>query len=135
MLRPLTGEGAHMFDHISIGVRDIARSRAFYDQALAAIGHRRLSASEDSLGYGEEAVAFWIGLSDSPVPDDPKSGLHVCFAAPDRDSVARFHAAALAAGGRDNGKPGIRADYSPDYFAAFVVDPDGYRLEALHLGA
>jgi catechol 2,3-dioxygenase-like lactoylglutathione lyase family enzyme len=135
MLRPLTDEGAHMFDHISIGVRDIARSRAFYDRALAAIGYKRLSAGEDSLRYGEEAVAFWIGLTDSPVPDDPKSGLHVCFAAPDCGSVARFHAAALAAGGRDNGKPGIRADYGPNYYAAYVVDPDGYRLEALHLGA
>jgi catechol 2,3-dioxygenase-like lactoylglutathione lyase family enzyme len=69
------------------------------------------------------------------VPDDPKSGLHVCFTAPDRDSVARFHAAALAAGGRDNGKPGIRTDYGQNYYAAYVVDPDGYRLEALHLGA
>ena len=124
-----------MFNHISIGVRDIARSKAFYDSALEAIGYRRLSESEDSLGYGKEEAVFWVNLADSPVPDDPKSGLHFCFEAPDRDSVARFHAAALAAGGRDNGKPGIRADYSPDYFAAFVVDPDGYRLEALHLGA
>jgi catechol 2,3-dioxygenase-like lactoylglutathione lyase family enzyme len=124
-----------MFNHISIGVRDIARSKAFYDSALEAIGYRRLSEGEDSLGYGKEEAVFWINLADSPVPDDPKSGLHFCFEAPDRDSVARFHAAALAAGGRDNGKPGIRADYSPDYFAAFVVDPDGYRLEALHLGA
>jgi len=124
-----------MFDHISIGVRDIARSRAFYDSALAAIGYKRLSASDDSLGYGKEAVGFWIGLTESPVPDDPKSGLHVCFAAPDRQSAARFHAAALAAGGRDNGEPGVRADYGADYFAAYVVDPDGYRLEALHLGA
>ncbi len=124
-----------MFNHISIGVRDIERSKAFYDSALKAIGYRRLSGGEDSLGYGKEEAAFWINLADSPVPDDPKSGLHFCFVAPDRDSVARFHAAALAAGGRDNGKPGIRADYSPDYFAAFVVDPDGYRLEALHLGA
>jgi catechol 2,3-dioxygenase-like lactoylglutathione lyase family enzyme len=124
-----------MFNHISIGVRDIARSKAFYDSALEAIGYRRLSEGEDSLGYGKEEAVFWVNLADSPVPDDPKSGLHFCFEAPDRDSVARFHAAALAAGGRDNGKPGIRADYSPDYFAAFVVDPDGYRLEALHLGA
>ena len=122
-----------MFDHISIGVRDIARSKAFYDSALQAIGYKRLS--EDSLGYGKEAVAFWIGLTNSPVPDDSKSGLHFCFAAPDRQSVARFHATALAAGGRDNGKPGVCADYGPDYFAAYVVDPDGYRLEALHLGA
>ena len=124
-----------MFNHISIGVRDIARSKAFYDSALEAIGYRRLSESEDSLGYGKEEAVFWVNLANSPVPDDPKSGLHFCFEAPDRDSVARFHAAALAAGGQDNGKPGIRADYSPDYFAAFVVDPDGYRLEALHLGA
>ena len=124
-----------MFNHISIGVRDIARSKAFYDSALEAIGYRRLSESEDSLGYGKEEAVFWVNLANSPVPDDPKSGLHFCFEAPDRDSVARFHAAALAAGGRDNGKPGIRANYSPDYFVAFVVDPDGYRLEALHLGA
>jgi catechol 2,3-dioxygenase-like lactoylglutathione lyase family enzyme len=124
-----------MFNHISIGVRDIARSKAFYDSALEAIGYRRLSESEDSLGYGKEEAVFWVNLANSPVPDDPKSGLHFCFEAPDRDSVARFHAAALAAGGRDNGKTGTRADYSPDYFAAFVVDPDGYRLEALHLGA
>ena len=123
-----------MFDHISIGVRDIARSRAFYDSALAATGLKRLSVSDNSLGYGEDSVRLWIGLTDSPAPDDPKSGLHVCFAAPDRESVARFHAAALAAGGRDNGEPGIRADYGADYFAAYVVDPDGYRLEALHLG-
>ena len=124
-----------MFDHISIGVRDIAKSRAFYDETLGAIGFMRLSSGDDSLGYGKEAVVFWIGVTDSPVPDDPKSGLHFCFVAPDRESVARFHAAALAAGGRDNGKPGVRADYSADYYAAFVVDPDGYRLEALHLGA
>ena len=124
-----------MLDHVSIGVRDIARSRAFYDATLGPLGYTRLSTGEDSLGYGKEAVVFWIGVTESPVPDDPKSGLHFCFSAPDRESVARFHAAALAAGGRDNGKPGVRADYSADYYAAFVVDPDGYRLEALHLGA
>ena len=120
-----------MFDHISIGVRNIARAKAFYDRTLEPIGYRRLSNGEDSPGYGKETVGLWIGVTSSPVPDDPKSGLHACFAAPDRESVAKFHAAALAAGGRDNGKPGIRADY----FAAYVVDADGYRLEALHLGA
>jgi catechol 2,3-dioxygenase-like lactoylglutathione lyase family enzyme len=124
-----------MFDHISIGVRDIARSKAFYDAALQALGYRRLSEGDYSLGYGKDSVSLWIGATNFPVPDDPKSGLHFCFVAPDRDSVVRFHAAALAAGGRDNGKPGIRADYRADYFAAYVIDPDGYRLEALHLGA
>jgi catechol 2,3-dioxygenase-like lactoylglutathione lyase family enzyme len=124
-----------MFDHISIGVRDIGRSKAFYDAALQPLGFQRLSESDLSLGYGKDAVSLWIGATNFPVPDDPKSGLHLCFVAPDRDSVAQFHTAALAAGGRDNGKPGIRADYAPDYFAAFVIDPDGYRLEALRLGA
>ena len=124
-----------MFDHVSIGVSNIARAKTFYDRALEPLGYRRLSDGADSLGYGKETVGLWIGLTSAPVPDDPKSGLHFCFAAPDRESVARFHAAALAAGGRDNGKPGVRADYGGDYFAAYVVDPDGYRLEALHLGA
>ena len=124
-----------MFDHISIGVRDVKRSKAFYDAALPPLGYRLLSESDDSLGYGTESVALWIGAAKAPVPEDPRSGLHICFVAPDRESVVSFHAAALAAGGRDNGKPGTRADYGPDYFAAYAVDPDGYRLEALRLGA
>lgn len=124
-----------MFDHISIGVRNIATSKAFYDAALRPLGYRLLSEGDYSLGYGRETVALWIGATNFPVPDDSRSGLHFCFAAPDRESVAHFHEAALAAGGRDNGKPGIRADYGPDYYAAYVVDPDGYRLEALRLGA
>jgi catechol 2,3-dioxygenase-like lactoylglutathione lyase family enzyme len=121
-----------MFNHISIGVREIARSKAFYDSALQAIGYRRLSEGDDSLGYRKEEAVFWINLADSPAPDDPKSELHFLLRCA---RSRRRYAAALAAGGRDNGKPGIRADYSADYFAAFVVDPDGYRLEALHLGA
>ena len=124
-----------MFDHVSIGVRDIARSRAFYDAALAPLGLKRLSTSDDSLGYGAAAAGFWTYLSTAPVPDDPKSGLHFCFIAPDRESVVKFHAAALTAGGRDNGKPGLRPDYGEGYFAAYVVDPDGYRLEALRMEA
>lgn len=123
-----------MFNHISIGVRDIGRARAFYDAALKPLGYACLSAGEDSLGYGGKAVGLWIGVTKTPVPADPASGLHVCFDAPSRQAVEAFHAAALRAGGRDNGAPGLRADYGPDYFAAFVVDPDGYRLEAYHGG-
>ncbi len=119
-----------MIDHISIGVRDVAKSKQFYDTALKPLGYRCLSKGEGSLGYGAEAVALWIAAVDRPVPPDMKSGLHFCFTAPDRRSVDAFHAAALKAGGRDNGKPGLRDDYGPDYYAAFVVDPDGYRLEA-----
>lgn len=119
-----------MINHVSIGVRDIARTKRFYDTALGCLGYECLSAGKDSLGYGREAVAFWVGAAERPVPPDEKSGLHVCFTAPTRESVDAFHAAALAAGGRDNGRPGLRADYSPDYYAAFVFDPDGYRIEA-----
>jgi catechol 2,3-dioxygenase-like lactoylglutathione lyase family enzyme len=119
-----------MFDHISIGVRDIAATRRFYDAALEPLGLSRLSDGETSLGYGRDAVGLWISATDHPVAADPQSGLHFCFAAADRQSVADFHAAALAAGGRENGQPGLRTDYGPDYFAAYVVDPDGYRLEA-----
>jgi catechol 2,3-dioxygenase-like lactoylglutathione lyase family enzyme len=124
-----------MFDHVSIGVRDISRARAFYDAALEPLGFRRLSTGDDSLGYGDSAVCLWVGLSTALVPADPRSGLHFCFVAPNREAVARFHAAALAAGGRDNGAPGVRTDYDENYYAAFIVDPDGYRLEALRLGA
>ncbi len=124
-----------MFDHVSLGVRDIARSRRFYDSALKPLGLAALSVGDDSLGYGKETVALWLAVSASPVPADPRSGLHFCFKAPSRASVGEFHRAALAAGGRDNGAPGLRADYGPSYYAAYVVDPDGYRLEALRLGA
>ena len=119
-----------MFDHVSIGVHDLARSRRFYDAALGPLGYKCLSEGEDSLGYGQEQVALWVSAVARPVTADPQSGLHFCFTAPSRESVDAFHAAALATGGRDNGAPGLRADYGPDYYAAFAIDPDGYRLEA-----
>ena len=119
-----------MLDHVSIGVRDLAVARRFYDAALAPLGYSCLYAGADSLGYGRDGPAFWVGVAEHPVPADPKSGLHVCFMAPTRDSVDAFHAAALGAAGHDNGKPGLRPDYDPMYYAAFVVDPDGYRIEA-----
>jgi catechol 2,3-dioxygenase-like lactoylglutathione lyase family enzyme len=119
-----------MLNHVSIGVRDIAKTKRFYDAALKPLGYACLSAAEGSLGYGKDAVAFWISAAERPVAADVKSGLHFCFDAPTRKSVEAFHAAALKAGGRDNGKPGLRADYGPTYYAAFVVDPEGYRIEA-----
>lgn len=119
-----------MINHVSIGVRDRARTKRFYDAALKPLGYRCLSDGESSLGYGREAIAFWISVVERTVPPDDGSGLHFCFTAPTRKSVDAFHAAALDAGGRDNGKPGVRADYDANYYAGFVVDPDGYRLEA-----
>ena len=100
------------------------------DAALKPLGCVCLSGSESSLGYGDKSIALWVNAAERPVQPDMKSGLHFCFAAPTRKSVDAFHAAALSAGGRDNGAPGLRADYGPDYYAAFVVDPNGYRIEA-----
>lgn len=119
-----------MFDHISIGVSDAVSSKRFYDAVLSPLGYGCLSEAQGSLGYGADSVAFWVNEAPRPVPADKDSGLHLCFQAPTRDAVAAFHAAALRAGGKDNGAPGLRTDYGNDYYAAFVIDPDGYRLEA-----
>lgn len=119
-----------MINHVSIGVKSIAKAKKFYDAALTPLGYKCLSEGETSLGYGRDAVALWIGVAERPVASDARSGLHFCFDAPTRKSVDAFHAAALGAGGRDNGKPGLRADYGADYYAGFAVDPDGYRIEA-----
>lgn len=119
-----------MIDHVSIGVRDLARAKRFYDAALKPLGYTCLSEMEGSLGYGGSMIAFWVSAVDRPVPPDMNSGLHFSFTAPTPASVDAFHHAALAAGGRDNGRPGTRTEYSPRYYAAFVIDPDGYRIEA-----
>lgn len=119
-----------MIDHISIGVSDISRTGKFYDAALKPLGYTRISEDAASLGYGKDQVQLWTNVSKKPIKPDIGSGLHFCFAAPTRKSVDAFHKAALAAGGRDNGKPGLRVDYGASYYAAFVIDPDGYRIEA-----
>jgi len=119
-----------MLNHVSIGVSDVARSRHFYDAVLQPLGYARLSDSASSVGYGRDSVVLWLGQTDTPVPAHPGSGLHFCFDAATRAEVAAFHAAALAAGGTDNGAPGVRADYDANYYAAFAIDPDGYRIEA-----
>ena len=119
-----------MLDHVSIGVRDTNVSKPFYDAALKPLGYSCLSQSPVSLGYGAQAVQLWVNDAVRPVPADADSGLHFCFSAPTRASVDAFHAAALREGGKDNGRPALRAAYGENYYAAFVVDPDGYRLEA-----
>ncbi len=118
-----------MFDHVSIGVRDLARAKRFYDAVLQPLGYDCLSENADALGYGRDKIGFWIGKAARPVPPDTGSNLHFCFTAPRREAVDAFHVAALNIGGADNGAPGLRPEYGPDYYAAFVVDPDGYRIE------
>jgi catechol 2,3-dioxygenase-like lactoylglutathione lyase family enzyme len=121
-----------VYDHISLGVADLDRAAAFYDRALAALGYVRLEQNARSVCYGpagfsgEPPFAIVHGAAGASAP-----GFHIAFAARTRDAVDRFHAAALAAGGLDDGPPGIRERYNPGYYAAFVRDPDGHRLEAV----
>jgi catechol 2,3-dioxygenase-like lactoylglutathione lyase family enzyme len=119
-----------MISHVSVGVRDIAKAGQFYDATLAPLGYKRLFDSAKALGYGADNPQLWVMRVERPVLADAASGLHFCFDAPSRKGVDEFHAAALKAGGKDHGKPGLRKDYGDNYYAAFVVDPDGYRLEA-----
>lgn len=129
-----------MIDHFSLAVTDLPRSREFYDTVLATLGHRRVMDMEGdgfaACGYGasEHEASFWIGvgLGPEPVPTpQPPVGQHIAFTARDRDAVDTFHRAALVIGGGDNGKPGLRPEYHPNYYAAFIIDPDGYHIEAV----
>jgi catechol 2,3-dioxygenase-like lactoylglutathione lyase family enzyme len=119
---------SNLLDHITIGVSDVERSKKFYDQALHPLGIARLfDEVERYAGYGVDPKAFfWIGRRDIP-----QTGAHIAFAAQDRATVDRFHDEAIAAGGRDNGQPGIRPNYHPNYYGAFVLDPDGHNIEAV----
>jgi catechol 2,3-dioxygenase-like lactoylglutathione lyase family enzyme len=119
-----------MLSHVSIGVRDLAKAGQFYDAALGALGYKRLYDSAEALGYGSASPQMWIMKAERPVSPDKASGLHFCFDASERTAVDNFHAAGLKAGGSDHGKPGLRAAYGDNYYAAFVIDPEGYRLEA-----
>ena len=117
-----------MLDHVTVGVVDIERSRKFYDSALRPLGIARLyGEGERFAGYGVAPQAFfWIGMREAA-----QTGAHIAFAAKDRATVERFYAEAIAAGGRDNGGPGLRPHYDPDYYGAFVLDPDGHNIEAV----
>ncbi|BCL76663.1 glyoxalase [Jeongeupia sp. HS-3] len=120
-----------MLHHLSFAVTDLARSAAFYDAALAPLGYVRVFADDTCVGYGYPGGGdkFAIKLrANAAIPD---SGFHLAFAAPDRESVARFHEEALGHGGQDNGPAGLRPHYGNDYYAAFVLDPDGYHVEAV----
>lgn len=127
-----------MLHHISLGVSDIKRSAAFYDAVLATIGYVRVwddlrpGKDDQAVGYGVAGGGDKLAIKLSRKGHRPPGpGFHLAFAAPDRESVARFHTAALDHGGRDNGAPGLRAHYGPHYYAAFVIDPDGHHIEAV----
>ena len=117
-----------MIDHVTIGVTDFQRSASFFDAALAPLGIVRLFGdAERFAGYGEaRRPYFWIGARQPVL-----TGTHIAFTAADRATVDAFYAAALAAGGLDNGAPGLRPHYHPAYYGAFVLDPDGHNVEAV----
>ena len=117
-----------MIDHVSIKTSDPAASRRFYEKALAPLGYEVMMEFEDGqvvgMGVGSKPD-FWLSAGD------PSAPVHLAFSAGDRESVDAFHAAALSAGGEDNGAPGLRTEYHPGYYGAFAYDPDGNNVEAV----
>lgn len=120
-----------MLHHISFAVADLKRAGAFYDRALSSLGYRRVFEDASAIGYGVEDGKDKFCLKLRPDVNSPGPGFHLAFAAPTRDAVDAFYAAAVATGGICNGPPGARPNYGPTYYAAFVIDPDGYRVEAV----
>jgi catechol 2,3-dioxygenase-like lactoylglutathione lyase family enzyme len=117
-----------MIDHVGIGVRDYGRSKAFYQRVLAPLGMALVMEPQGrAAGFGKDGrPSFWLEDGYAPVTE-----AHIAFEAPDRATVDAFHAAGLAAGGTDNGAPGVREIYHPDYYGAYVLDPDGNNVEAV----
>jgi catechol 2,3-dioxygenase-like lactoylglutathione lyase family enzyme len=119
-----------MIDHVSISVRDLAKAAAFYDAVLAPLGMAQVRDRGTRIGYGKTYPEFWINARPDRA-QAPDTGLHICLRAISTQAVDAFHAAALKAGGASEGAPGPRPQYSDRYYAAFVVDLDGNRIEAV----
>ncbi|HSV78036.1 MAG TPA: VOC family protein [Ramlibacter sp.] len=118
-----------MYDHIGIKVSNLDASLRFYEAALAPLGHQLCCRDAGSAGLGpKDAPALWLYAGTKP-----GSAAHIALRAPDRKAVQGFHRAGVKAGGRDHGAPGLRVDYSPQYYAAFLLDPDGNNVEAVCL--
>lgn len=120
-----------MIDHISVGVSNLERSARFYEATLATLGLTRLVKRPRTIGFGKAYPEFWINLREGMTHVTPESGVHICLRAKTTAEVNAFHAAALSAGGASDGAPGIRPHDRVRYYAAFVIDPDGNRIEAV----
>ena len=120
-----------MLHHLSIAVTDLKRAMIFYDAALMPLGYVRVFTGDESVGYGYAGQGDKLLLNLEAQVSVPGEGFHLAFSASEPEHVDRFHAAALLHGGRCNGQPGLRPDYGDNYYAAFVFDPDGYRIEAV----
>jgi catechol 2,3-dioxygenase-like lactoylglutathione lyase family enzyme len=122
-----------VIDHVSVGVNDLERSREFYRRALKPLGFAEIGQWRD----GAQDVAFGLQEADDfaiSLAYPPRGSVHIAFAADHREQVDAFYEAAIAAGGRDNGPPGLRPEYSEGYYGAFVLDPDGHNIEAVYHG-
>ena len=120
-----------MIDHISVGVSDLERSARFYELALAPLGLARLVTRPKTVGFGKSYPEFWINFRADMAKVAPESGVHICLRAKSAADVDAFHAAALNVGGRSGGAPGLRPHDRVRYYAAFIRDPDGNRIEAV----
>lgn len=124
-----------MIHHVSVGSNDIARAREFYDPLMALLGLRPTLDVERSLNYGTGDTLFSVETPTDGAPATSGNGVHIAFAARDRAMVRDFHRIALANGGGDDGAPGLRPEYDANYYAAFVRDPDGNKIEAVTFAA
>jgi catechol 2,3-dioxygenase-like lactoylglutathione lyase family enzyme len=120
-----------MIDHVSVSVRDLGKATRFYEAVLGAIGHRRLETRARTVGFGKEYPEFWINLRAAMAPVADDCGTHVALRVRAAELVDAFHAAALKSGGESDGTPGLRPQHGQGYYAAFVRDPDGNRIEAV----
>ncbi len=123
---------ANMLHHASLPVSNLAASQALYDAAMQALGYRCVFSHATAVGYGVEDGKDKLCLKLNPEAMPANTGFHLAFTAPSRAAVDSFHKAALRNGARDNGQPGLREHYGPNYYAAFVIDIDGHRLEAVY---
>ncbi|MGV8928675.1 MAG: VOC family protein [Brevundimonas sp.] len=120
-----------LVSHVSVGVTDLSRAGVFYDAVMATLGVRRILEHGVGIGYGRAFPEFWAALPHDGKRAVPGNGAHICFNAYDPESVVAFHEAGLAAGGLDDGRPGPRPGYAAGYYAAFLRDPDGNKVEAM----
>jgi catechol 2,3-dioxygenase-like lactoylglutathione lyase family enzyme len=118
-----------MIDHVSIGVRDLEACGRFYEAVLAAIGTSKLVKRPGTIGFGKKYPEFWLNERRAMTPADPDTGMHVCLRASSVEAVQAFHAAALQAGGASDGAPGPRSGHIGGYYAAFIRDPEGNKIE------
>jgi catechol 2,3-dioxygenase-like lactoylglutathione lyase family enzyme len=120
-----------MIDHVSIAVRDLEACGRFYEVALAALGYTKLIVRPTTIGFGKTYPDFWLNERRNMAPLDPDSGTHIALRASSSESVQAFYAAVIAAGGTSDGAPGPRPEYTTGYYAAFVRDPEGNKIEAV----